>query len=123
MRGALAIVALLLLVPSAARASTVHVGSCGPLIDNAGNPEPGELIPRSCDRVDYLFGLFSEDELLLFPNPTATTRHAAWFSVRCPEFANSDASFTPCTPRIELRRGFGHGRLLRTGARNITPAS
>jgi hypothetical protein len=95
---------------------------CGPQGDGVVNPEPGELVRRSCDRVDYQFGTFGEDWLSLSPYPLAPRGGALAFVVPCPHYANADG-FTPCTPRIELRRGFGHGRLLGDGVRNIPRAA
>jgi len=89
--------------------------SCGRGIDIVDDPQAGERLDRSCQRVRFSFGAFDEDTLAFAPYPRRTDRRSATFRLGCPVFEERGGEPARCRGTLTLREASGARRLLGRG--------
>jgi len=86
--------------------------ACGGAVDLVLNPEGGELLPRSCESLDYSFGEYGEDSLSFEPGPKVRSRRVVRHVIACPDLEISDGETIRCRGTLRLRELDGRNRLL-----------
>ena len=91
--------------------------SCGSARDAVIYPDPGELLPRTCEAADASFGVSGETSFIFRPHPIRVRPRFLVFDIGCPvNLVGDPDEFVPCSATLTIRGALGRRQLLGRGS-------